>query len=635
MEQKTLFLIRLHRCDPVVNHEVIGGDVDELAHGLAALLRRIAAGRISAGDGVVRAFFKTERTVRRHAALAAVVEDLSGNGRRIGRIPVRRQRLVLHPDQNRIMRDGLRIVDPVMRRRTAFARIERLKSLSVDDEAVLVVMLVLRMARPGFDRGISVVLRRSRTHDHEPEGRKIGGNIAGEHLFRRFGILHFRVEAGQDERQIRVGAQREDLPDMRRNHLHHGPRLLRAFRLRPAVKVDRLRKMRVHEVARHRVGAVERIAPAEIEKAVLRRAARNRGPGEPVAVIAHLGPVLRAVDSRRAFKHVQKVVARPRILPEAVAGTDRGQQPAAARNFVAQIHHGGIESVPVPQQLLRPRIIDAVAVSGEPGIELQPRFAVVAGLGAAAVAHITRILHMFDVLQHRPEEAAPFLRRQLVVKPVVCDKSRKARVVEPLRQNPAAVAPFDEFDQQLQIPLRFLEIRPVAGRKIENRAFERFGAAGGFHRVNRGVLVVQELLENELPVLHLGDIGLEFQPGLRRERVDPLLHVVEQRFAERIRPFPEGRERLARQEHARMVRPDSPGKLLEGGGRAERQDRQGRGCSQCEFHFSVSRFDQLQGEPSSLLYPAPSALVTSPSRLSPAALVSVLRGSFGTALSSE
>lgn len=210
---------------------------------------------------------------------------------------------------------------------------------------------------------------------------------------------------------------------------------------------------------------------------------------------------------------MQKVVARPRILPEAVTGTDRGQQPAAARNLVAQLHHGGIESVPVPQQLLRPRIVDAVAVSGEPGIELQPRFAVVAGLGAAAVAHITRILHMFDVLQHRPEEAAPFLRRQLVVKPVVCDKPRKARVVEPLRQNPAAVAPFDEFDQQLQIPLRFLEIRPVAGRKIEDRTFERFGAAGGFHRVNRGVLVVQELFENKLPVLHLGDIGLEFQPG--------------------------------------------------------------------------------------------------------------------------
>ena len=119
---------------------------------------------------------------------------------------------------------------------------------------------------------------------------------------------------------------------MRRNHSHDRPHFPGAFRRFPAVEMKRLRHVSVHGPGGERVAGVESISPAEVDKTFPDLGAWNRRPREPVGVITQLGPVLRAVNAGSAFESMKEIITGPRISAEAVSGTNRGQQSAAAGN---------------------------------------------------------------------------------------------------------------------------------------------------------------------------------------------------------------------------------------------------------------------------------------------------------------
>ena len=159
MKQKHFLLVRLNGCHTIINNEIIGLYKNKLADGLAAFCRVITSRRVTACHDMVVALFETKRTRHSTDVLPAVAVRHLGDARRIRGIPMARQRLVLHANENRIVRDRLRVVEQMVRRVVSRSCIQCLEAAFVDDEAVFVIMLMLINGRASLDGSVSISVR--------------------------------------------------------------------------------------------------------------------------------------------------------------------------------------------------------------------------------------------------------------------------------------------------------------------------------------------------------------------------------------------------------------------------------------------------------------------------------------------
>ena len=336
----------------------------------------------------------------------------------------------------------------------------------------------------------------------------------------RFVVFHIRIELVKNERQIRMACQVIEIAGLLRQKLNDGAGLLRGFRPFVAIQMDDLRHVVVHKPGPQRIVRMARIPPAVFTEAVIYFWIRYRHPREEHRIIPHLRPIRRHVQIGRAFQRLKKIAARPWIRSEDIAGRDVHKQSRACRHLLAFDHHFAILIVSFGKQFIRQFVAITVLPGGKPREPHQAWFAVIAGFDAAAVPLVSDgSLHVADIFQHRHDERLPLLVRQIVVQPIVCHQCALPRIMIPFGQNTRPFRQFNELDGQLQPVVGFLQIFFIARAEIDQRAFQRLGAAVAFQTVSHGVLVADVAFEDHLAVDDIDDVRLVFQFNLFRKAV--------------------------------------------------------------------------------------------------------------------
>ena len=205
------------------------------------------------------------------------------------------------------------------------------------------------------------------------------------------------------------------------------------------------------------------------------------------------------------------------------------------------------------QKLFGQFVTITVLPGGQSSEPHQARLTVVARFDAAIVSLVAGgPLHIANIFQHRHNERLTLFIRQIIMQPVIGDQCALPRIVIPFGQNPRTFRQINELNRQLQPVIGFFQILIVACAQIDQRAFQRFGAAMAFQTVSHGILVTDVAFENHLTVNDVNDICFIFQFDFFRKAINFLFQPCKSFSASAVQTLFERWQRIRINEQPRM-----------------------------------------------------------------------------------